>query len=315
MLSAESYPAVHSRRYPARVYTEHLHIPVGPGRVHVERTGRGGPAVVLLHGFGTSTFLWRAIAPAIAESGATAIAVDLLGFGESDRPVGGGYSPAAQAGYVERVCTALRLGQVQVAGHDLGALVALLLAARHGPRTSQVALLNPLDPAELPGPSIRAMQRASALAALGANALFGAQALLEPLLTAAVTEANRMPDRLVARYLAPFVGSEGAGDLLQLASAIVLDNDDIQVIRAVSAPVLLWQGVADGSLRTETGGATESGAAAGAATGLAARAWAERLPCARCRPLAVGRRPGLLAPEDTPDAVSAALRAWIAYPG
>ena len=44
------------------MYTEHLRIPVGVGFLHVERTGRGGPPVILLHGYGTCTFLWRAIA-------------------------------------------------------------------------------------------------------------------------------------------------------------------------------------------------------------------------------------------------------------
>ena len=40
-----------------------LRAPVGPGAMHVERYGHGGTAVILLHGFGTCNFLWRAIAP------------------------------------------------------------------------------------------------------------------------------------------------------------------------------------------------------------------------------------------------------------
>ena len=53
-------------RYPPHVYTEHLRIPVGSGALHVERVGRAGRAVVLLHGFGTCAFLWRAVAPQLA---------------------------------------------------------------------------------------------------------------------------------------------------------------------------------------------------------------------------------------------------------
>jgi len=52
--------------------------------------------VLLIHGFPTSTFLWRAIAPRLAELGHTAISIDLLGYGESDRPLDGDYSIAAQ---------------------------------------------------------------------------------------------------------------------------------------------------------------------------------------------------------------------------
>jgi pimeloyl-ACP methyl ester carboxylesterase len=61
------------------MYTEHLRIPVGAGSLHVERVGRAGPAVVLLHGFGSCSFLWRAVAPRLADAGYTALAIDLLG--------------------------------------------------------------------------------------------------------------------------------------------------------------------------------------------------------------------------------------------
>ena len=66
-------PIGHARAYgwlPARhslhaMYTEHLRIPVGAGAQHIERVGRGGKPIVLLHGFGTSAFF-------VAESRAVA---------------------------------------------------------------------------------------------------------------------------------------------------------------------------------------------------------------------------------------------------
>ena len=70
----------HSPDYPF-MYVEHLRIPIGSGALHVERVGRGGPPVVLLHGFGTCAFLWRRLSPALAMAGYTAIAIDLLGHG------------------------------------------------------------------------------------------------------------------------------------------------------------------------------------------------------------------------------------------
>ena len=73
-----------------------LRIPAGPGALHVERYGHGGEAVVLLHGFGTSSFLWRGVAPLLARAGHTAFAVDLMGYGEADRPLDGDFSIAAQ---------------------------------------------------------------------------------------------------------------------------------------------------------------------------------------------------------------------------
>lgn len=180
--------------YPPHVYTEHLRIPVGSGALHVERVGRAGRAVVLLHGFGTCAFLWRAVAPRLASAGRTVVSIDLLGFGESDRPADVPYSLPAQAEYVDRALTALRLGEVCVAGQDTGALVALLLAAQAPDRVRKLALLEPPAPDDLPGAAIRSLQRTSALSALSANSLFGARPLLEPLLTDAVGQRKRMPE-------------------------------------------------------------------------------------------------------------------------
>ncbi len=277
------------------MYTEHLRIPVGAGSLHVERVGRAGSAVVLLHGFGSCSFLWRAIAPHLADAGFTVLAIDLMGHGESDRPVDVSYSLGAQAEYVERALTALRLGQVAVVGQDMGALVGLLLAAQRPGRVRTLALLEPLDPDDLPGPSIRSLQRTSALSALTANALFGARPLLEPLLRGAVSDPAHMPDLLVARYLAPFVGSGGAGQLLQRANAVTLSGDERQRLGDVRGDILLWTGAreADDDLAARIG------------------EWRSVLPLASVHPIAV-RPCGALVAEDAPAALVSALLTWLA---
>ena len=275
------------------MYTEHLRIPVGAGSLHVERVGRAGPAVVLLHGFGSCSFLWRAVAPRLADAGYTALAIDLLGHGESDRPVDVSYGLGAQAEYVERALTALRLSQVTIVGQDMGALVGLLVAAQRPERSARLALLEPLDPDDLPGPAIRSLQRTSALSALTANALFGARPLLEPFLRGAVADPSSMPDLLVARYLAPFVGSGGAAQLLHLASAITLSDDERQRLADVRGDVLLWSGSreADDALDART-----------------AR-WRAVLPLAAVQPIA-SRPGGTLVAEEAPDDLVSALLAW-----
>ena len=276
------------------MYAEHLRVPVGAGSLHVERVGRAGPPVVLLHGFGTCTFLWRAVAPRLAEAGYTAIAVDLMGHGESDRPADVSYDLGAQAQYVEQALTALRLPEAAVVGQDIGGLVALLLAAQRPARTRKIALLEPPDPDDLPGPEIRMLQRTSVLSALTANTLFGARPLLEPLLRRAVSSAAHMPDRLIARYLAPFVGSDGAAQLLQLASAVALSDDERRRLADVRADLLLWVG------------AEHADQPAGRLHG-----WRRALPNATVRPLTVHPL-GALVAEAAPLALVSALLAWLA---
>jgi len=284
------------------MYTEHLRVPVGPGALHVERLGRGGPAVVLLHGFGTCAFLWRAVAPALATAGCTVVNIDLLGFGESDRPPDVSYTLAAHADAVDGALTALRLSSVSVVGQDLGGLVALLLAAQSPRLVRRVALLEPPAPDDLPGPAIRALQRTSALTALSANTLFGARPLLEPLLASGVTNRDAMPERLVMRYLAPWVGSNGAAELLQLASAMAELSEPGRSApdwSSVATEVLLWCG-GDTPPRSDDDPKQRIAD------------WQGRLPAAALRPLVTSRPTGMLVAEDTPRELTAALLAFCA---
>ncbi len=86
-----------------------------------------GPAVVLLHGFPTSSHLWRREAWLFAER-MRVIAPDLLGYGASAKPLDADLSERAQARYVDDLLTQLGIDQAAVVGHDLGGGIAQLLA-------------------------------------------------------------------------------------------------------------------------------------------------------------------------------------------
>jgi pimeloyl-ACP methyl ester carboxylesterase len=86
-----------------------------------------GPAVVLLHGFPTSSFLWRDLQPVLSV-GMRVVAPDLLGFGESEKPDASDLSLVAQAGYVRELTAALGIERFAAVGHGLGGGVAQRLA-------------------------------------------------------------------------------------------------------------------------------------------------------------------------------------------
>ena len=219
-----------------------LRIPVGPGAVHVERYGHGGPGIVLLHGFGTSSFLWRAVAPRLALAKRTAFAIDMLGYGESDRPFGEDFGIAAQAEHLDRAMTALRLPRSTLVGIDVGAGVALRLAVTRPERVDRLILINPVAFDELPAGDVRAMQRNTARVALTATrGVLGAAPLLSPLLTASVADPAHMPSRLVARYLAPYVGKDGVSHLLVLGRSIRADDvEDLDLDRVAAPTLIVW---------------------------------------------------------------------------
>lgn len=212
-----------------------LRIPVGPGSINVERYGHGGAPVVLLHGFGTSSFVWRSIAPEIALANRTAFAIDLFGYGESDRPFDADFGIASQADLVDRALTALRLPKATVVGLDLGGAVALRLASTRPERVERLFLVNPIAMDEIPAGDITTLQRNTARFAFRVSrGILGAAPILGELLRRGVADPTRMPDKLIARYLAPYVGEEGLNHLLLLARSV--DEQDMEDVELGSLP-------------------------------------------------------------------------------
>jgi pimeloyl-ACP methyl ester carboxylesterase len=116
-------------------------IAVGDG-VELATVDRGdGPPIVFLHGFPTSSALWRHVIAAL-EGRARCIAPDLLGLGESSGPPEAALGIEAQADYVARMLDRLDLGEVVLVGHDWGGGVAQALLARQPERISRFVLCN-----------------------------------------------------------------------------------------------------------------------------------------------------------------------------
>jgi pimeloyl-ACP methyl ester carboxylesterase len=90
-----------------------------------------GRAVVLLHGFPTTSALWSEMGPALTPQ-FRVIAPDLVGYGESSKPVDLPIHPRAQAGYMRELLRSLDVEPVAVVGHDIGGAVAQLLALGGG---------------------------------------------------------------------------------------------------------------------------------------------------------------------------------------
>ena len=211
--------------------------------MHVERYGHGGAPIVLLHGFGTSSFLWRNVAPEIALANRTAFAIDLFGYGESDRPFDADFGIAAQAELVDRALTALRLPKATVVGVDLGGAVALRLAASRPERVERLLLINPIALDEIPAGDITdaaAQHGAVRLPRFARHPRRRAHPR-RACCGAASRTRRSMPDKLVARYLAPYVGEEGLNHLLLLARSI--DDEDMEDAELGSLPqptLIVW---------------------------------------------------------------------------
>ena len=115
-------------------------------RVRVAESGpRDGTPVVMLHGWGASLYMFRhALALSVAY-GMRAIAVDLRGFGLSDKPRRrGAYTLDAYCADLDALLDALAIPHVALLGHSMGGGLALRYALRRPERLTRVALINPV---------------------------------------------------------------------------------------------------------------------------------------------------------------------------
>jgi haloalkane dehalogenase len=88
-----------------------------------------GPTIVLLHGYPTSSYLWRNVMPHATEVGWRALAPDLPGFGDSPADPPGTW--ARQIAHVERFRSSLGLDSIALGVHDWGGLIGLRWACDH----------------------------------------------------------------------------------------------------------------------------------------------------------------------------------------
>jgi pimeloyl-ACP methyl ester carboxylesterase len=114
--------------------------------------GEGSP-VLLLHGFPDDRHLWRNQVPALAAAGLRVIAPDLRGFGDAPRPQDPAeYGLDLAARDVIGMLDALRVGQVQMVGHDWGAALGWRIAALYPDRIQRYAALSVGAPGAPPTP-------------------------------------------------------------------------------------------------------------------------------------------------------------------
>jgi pimeloyl-ACP methyl ester carboxylesterase len=109
--------------------------------VHHVDSGTSGPAVVLLHGNGTSLEDWFAcgIFQELSKTNRV-VAFDRPGFGYSSRPRGRSWSPAQQADVLALALMSIGAADATVIGHSFGTLVSIELALRH-PKLVQTLVL------------------------------------------------------------------------------------------------------------------------------------------------------------------------------
>jgi pimeloyl-ACP methyl ester carboxylesterase len=125
----------------------HRYVNANGNRFHLAEAG-SGPLVLLLHGFPEFWWAWRHQLTGLADAGYRAVAVDLRGYGASDKPPRG-YDPFTLAADVAGMVRALGEHDAVIVGHDWGGLLAWTVATFHPRVVRRLAVLSMPHPIRL----------------------------------------------------------------------------------------------------------------------------------------------------------------------
>jgi pimeloyl-ACP methyl ester carboxylesterase len=209
-------------------------------RLRYVRAG-SGPAVVLVHGFGSSIYTWKdLIAPLAARH--DVVALDLPGFGQSDQPADLSFEdfPRAVVGLMDR----LSLDRAALVGNSMGGATAAVVAARHPERVSSLVLIDAagFNLAEADRPGIVRLT-GSPLGAL-VFALPGKRLVVEASLRQVFHDDARVTPERVSEYLAAarrpgtFAALRSLGASLEGRSSLVAES----LPRVEARTLVLWGG-------------------------------------------------------------------------
>ena len=115
-------------------------------RVHYQEAGDPkAPALVLIHGFASSTLVWSKVFLRLAAAGFRVIAVDMLGFGYSGKPRNGEYTIAGQASLLVGLLDRLQINRATLVGSSYGGAVSATCALDYPQRIDKLVLIGTVN--------------------------------------------------------------------------------------------------------------------------------------------------------------------------
>ncbi len=241
---------------------------VGGVSIYIQVRGdASNPAVILLHGFGGSTFTWRNTLDPLVEAGYYVVAMDLPPFGLSDKSADGDYTRTGLANTVIAVMNGLKIDKAVIVGHSMGGEVTAYLGAQHPERVSGLIFVSGGLFAAMPQPTPDAngttpsgggfsdlssfmdtIDPKSPLAAVLVRAFFTPQRFTDLLESAYIRKEVITPE-LIAGYQRPLSISDWPQGLLAFSAAKeqtpVSLVDLTEAVDSHQIPVLILWGKSD----------------------------------------------------------------------
>ena len=213
-------------------------------RLHVRDTGpRDAPAVIMLHGFGSSLHTWDAWA-ADLERDHRVVRYDLPGFGLTGPDPTGDYTDARSIAILIALMDRLGLAHASLVGHSMGGRIAWTAAALHPDRVDRLVLVSP-DGFASPDIGYGATPHVPPL--MRALPYVLPSAMLRGSLAAAYADKSVLTEALFTRYRDMMLAPGVRQAIVQRMGQQVL-VDPVPLLRTIQAPTLLLWGEQDGMI-------------------------------------------------------------------
>ncbi len=205
-------------------------------------SGKGNP-VVLLHGWPTSSYLWRNIIPFLAKT-RRVIAPDLIGYGRSDKPLDFIYSIDNQSKIFGEFLDRLGIKKTALAVHDFGGPIGLLWAVRNPEKLERLAILNTFLHPRLPF-LMNLLFLATKIPGVGKR--FATPSGVAATIKLGVSNKNALTEELIETYQAPFESKDAQKALLKAFNDSKLNelNEVMQKLPTLNVPVFILYGEKD----------------------------------------------------------------------
>lgn len=186
---------------------------VNGGRIAYEDRGRGEP-VVFLHGTPSHSFIWRRIAPEVERAGYRAVTFDLLGYGQSERPLARDTSVRGQLPVLHGLLQHLGIADCSLVAHDIGGAIAQQFAVEHPERVRRLMLIDTVSYDSWPSETWQAIIRdhLDDYAAMPAQDF---EAMMTKQLRMTVANPDRMSGEALEAYLAPHRSAQGRASFFE----------------------------------------------------------------------------------------------------
>ena len=225
------------------------YITIRGAEIHYVRKGSGDKSIILVHGIGGGAFTFRNNIDELADAGYSVFAIDLKGFGFSEKPIGSDYSHIEQARIVIDFMEKNDIQKATVAGHSMGGRIALICYDMYPEKFENIILIDSAGLEEAP-PALLSNLLIKPIMDIIYYNLFVKKDNFRGFLSSAFYYQGFVDDNVIGLYLEPFRVKDSNLAYLSIIKGNI-EYDIEAVLKRIDIPVLIVWGQQDSWISVE----------------------------------------------------------------